>query len=325
MKKFSLYQATDKMSDLINDNSHLLMAMSRFGISLGFGDKTVAEISQEQEVDCNTFLTVANFISQKKATSDTLSLESLIQYLKRAHSYFLNFNLPAIRRKLIEAIDCSGSDDVSFLILKFYDEYVTEVRTHMQYEDQSVFTYVEELLQGTLCPNYSIAQFAAKHNHIAPKLKELKNIIIRYYPQKENDLLNAVLFDIINCELDLTMHCQVEECLFVPAVARLEEDLASEMQLKAQENISRIEKNDPSDTLSQREKEIVSLVAKGMTNKEIAEALFLSVHTVTTHRRNISNKLQIHTSAGLTIYAIVNDLIKIQDIKETIQNQSPKQ
>jgi len=65
--------------------------------------------------------------------------------------------------------------------------------------------------------------------------------------------------------------------------------------------------------LSKREKEIVICVAKGMTNKEIADKLFLSLHTITTHRRNISAKLQIHSSAGLTIYAIVNNLINIEN------------
>ena len=56
-------------------------------------------------------------------------------------------------------------------------------------------------------------------------------------------------------------------------------------------------------------------IAKGMTSKEIADKLCLSVHTVTTHRRNITTKLQIHTPAGLTIYAIVNKLVSLSDIK----------
>ena len=67
---------------------------------------------------------------------------------------------------------------------------------------------------------------------------------------------------------------------------------------------------------SQREKEIVICVVKGMTNKEIAEKLFLSIHTVITHRRNISKKLQIHSAAGLTIYAIVNKLVALSDVKD---------
>ncbi|WP_298072800.1 response regulator transcription factor [uncultured Bacteroides sp.] len=78
------------------------------------------------------------------------------------------------------------------------------------------------------------------------------------------------------------------------------------------------EKDSESDTLSQREKEIVTCVVKGMTNKAIAEKLFLSIHTVITHRRNIARKLQIHSPAGLTIYAIVNKLVELSEIKEKL-------
>lgn len=81
------------------------------------------------------------------------------------------------------------------------------------------------------------------------------------------------------------------------------------------QNIEDEEEGDSSDALSQREKEIVVCVVKGMTNKEIAEKLFLSIHTVITHRRNISRKLQIHSASGLTIYAIVNKLVELSEIK----------
>lgn len=69
-------------------------------------------------------------------------------------------------------------------------------------------------------------------------------------------------------------------------------------------------------SLSAREKEIVICVVKGMTNREIADKLFLSTHTVITHRRNIARKLQIHSPSGLTIYAIVNKLVELKDIKQ---------
>lgn len=75
---------------------------------------------------------------------------------------------------------------------------------------------------------------------------------------------------------------------------------------------------DPTDLrqkLTAREKEIVVCVVKGMTNKQIADQLFLSTHTVMTHRKNIASKLQIHSPAGLTIYAIVNKLVDIDEIK----------
>lgn len=308
------YYPSDKMRSLIRDNSSLLMVMSRFGISLGFGDKSVKEICEAQGVDTATFLVVANFISGKGADYRALSLASLIEYLKRAHNYFLDYNLPTIRRRLIEAIDCSGADDVALLILRFYDEYVTEVRHHMEYENEKVFSYVEELLKNRMSGTYTIRSFSDRHNNIGPKLNELKDIIISYYPERSNDMLNSVLFDIINCEQDLNSHCQVEDALFVPAVEELEQQVRKN---GIQQPQTEMEDSDTSrvEVLSVREKEIIVCIAKGMSNKEIANSLNLSVHTITTHRRNLSSKLQIHSPAGLTIYAIVNKLIDLRDIQ----------
>lgn len=71
---------------------------------------------------------------------------------------------------------------------------------------------------------------------------------------------------------------------------------------------------DDQQSLSSREKEIVVCVVKGMTNREIADRLYLSTHTVITHRRNIARKLQVHSASGLTVYAIVNKLIELKDL-----------
>ncbi|RLD46011.1 MAG: DNA-binding response regulator [Bacteroidetes bacterium] len=73
------------------------------------------------------------------------------------------------------------------------------------------------------------------------------------------------------------------------------------------------DKNDLSEELSDREKEVLMQVALGKTNKEIGEVLFISPHTVITHRKNITKKLGIKTVSGLTVYAILNNLIKIED------------
>ena len=65
-------------------------------------------------------------------------------------------------------------------------------------------------------------------------------------------------------------------------------------------------------------REIVVCIVKGMSNKQIADTLCISTHTVITHRRNIVAKLQIHSPAGLTIYAIVNKLVDLSEIRDTI-------
>ena len=316
MKKQNTYTANDKMRDLIQDNNSLIMVMSRFDIPLGFGEKTVREICQMHNIDEQTFLVVANFVSRKEYDYTSISVKSLINYLKKAHEYFLEFNLPAIRRKLIEAIDLSGSTDIGILIIRFYDEYVNEVKRHMGYENNVVFLYVEQLLQGYFNRNYTISTFSGKHSPIGDKLAKLKDAVICYYPERNNYLLNDVLLDIIMCEQDLASHCQIEDRLFVPAVeleeAKLRDSGKGKYSDEKQKDLSYKEKNE---ILSSREKDIIACVAKGLSNKEIADKLFLSVHTVTTHRRNITAKLQIHTAAGLTIYAIMNKIIRIEDIE----------
>lgn len=319
-----LYSLTDKMSDLICDNFSLLQVMSRFDIPLGFGDASVEEACLSHHVDCRTFLAVVNFINkgQSKSHSDTehISVNALMSYLKNAHHYFIDFQLPSIRRKLLEAIDCSTDNEVTFLILKFFDMYVQEVRNHMNYEDMNVFIYVENLQKGIKDENYDIEMFVRNHNHIDDKLTELKNIIIKYYPDsKKAYLMNAVLFDIFNCEKDLASHNAVEDHLFVPAVRQLEKEvseLENTRQMEREVTTEKEEKKDtPNDGLSQREKEIITCVVKGMSNKEIAEHLYISIHTVITHRRNIARKLEIHSPTLLTVYAIVNKLVDISEVK----------
>lgn len=311
------FGADDTMRSLIASEPLLLMTITRFGVPLGFGNMSVREVCEQHEIDCPTFLTVANFMAGRQWSLSEVKLGPLMEYLKKSHTYFLDFILPMIRRKLIEAIDCSDSDGLGFLIVRFYDEYAGEVRNHMNGENMKVFPYVESLLSGVLPEDYNISKFAAHHTHIAPKLQELKDIIVRYYPGKNNDLLNSVLFDIMMCERDLHTHCLVEDQMFVPAV-KIQERIARNTSRESAPTDPN-QSGKPADQariadLSNREKEVICLIAKGLTNKEIADKLCLSVHTVTTHRRNISNKLEIHSPAGITIFAIVNRLIALEDI-----------
>lgn len=94
----------------------------------------------------------------------------------------------------------------------------------------------------------------------------------------------------------------------------IQEKIEKLLELEDQESEA-----DGTDALSQREKEVLTLVVKGMTNKEIAQELFLSAHTVISHRRNIARKLEVHSTAGLTIYAIVNKLVTLDEVKSVIE------
>lgn len=228
MEKQHKFIANMKMSDLIRNDHSLLMVISRFGLHLGFGDKKVCEVCNESQIDCNTFLAVVNFLSENDFEVDTdykdISIETVINYLKSAHYYFLEFKLPSIRRKLLDAVNQPDQNlPYGDIFVAFFDEYVDEVKKHMDYENDTVFEYALQLVSGVADNKYTISVFRDKHNEIDSKLEELKNILIKYYPDKGNNyLLTEVLFDILSCEIDILSHNKVEDYLFVPAIEAIE-------------------------------------------------------------------------------------------------------
>ena len=318
MKNQKIYEADDKMISMIRDNYDLLQSLGSFGISLGFGDKTVKETCEDNGVDTYTFLAVVNFTINGYGEFDAdekMSVPTLLRYLEASHAYFLDFQLPYIRKELQESLD--EHESLAKLILRFYDEYAHEIRRHMRYEQKTLFPYVQSLIDGHPENDYNVETFSKHHGAADKKLRELKLLIIKYLPQDgfHNNQLTATLHDIYENEVWLRQHAMVEDHIFVPAIRRLE-------QLARQSDVTRnisemVFKNgmNGDETLSDREKDVIVSLVQGMSNKEIADHLCISVNTVITHRRNIARKLQIHSPAGLTIYAIVNNLVDISAVK----------
>ena len=318
MKNLKMYEPADKMITLIKDNYSVLQALGSFGINLGFGDKTVSETCEMNGVDTYTFLAVVNFTINDFTNyedDEQISVPTLLHYLKASHTYYLDFQLPFIRRELEESIN--DGDQLGRLIMKFYDEYAQEIRRHMKYEEKTLFPYVQSLIDGRPMNDYNIETFSKHHESADKKLRELKLMIIKYLPADAhtNNKLTATLYDIYNNEEWLRQHAEVEDHIFAPAIRRLEQQTK---QSDVTKNISSMVfkgGQDNAEALSDRERDVVIGVVQGMQNKEIADHLCISINTVITHRRNIARKLQIHSPAGLTIYAIVNGLVDISSVK----------
>ena len=229
MEQTIRYSAQDKMSSLISQNSALLQVMSCFNIPLGFADLTVEEVCIKNNVHTPTFLAVINFVADGFSSIDTdykdLSIQALMCYLRQTHIYYLEHLLPGIRQKLVEAIG-DTEDKLARLILRAFDEYTAEIDKHMNYEDQTVFVYVENLLSGKQAPHYQIKTYSKHHDLVGERLTELKNIIIRYTPSGVNNfLLTTALLDIYGCEKGLEWHCKIEDYLFSPLVDSYERKL----------------------------------------------------------------------------------------------------
>lgn len=280
-------------------DNQVLQLVQRFGIPFGVGDKTIETVCRENDVDCTTLLAVVNFaIAGEYQYTPAIDVSTLRQYLENAHTYFMDFQLPRIRQMLLEAINLAGVDNkVPLLIVRFYDEYVEEIRAHIQHENECAFEH-----------------HATDDKHIAAKAIELKNLIIKYYPhherlstqsQEQTRLLYAVLHDIYHFENELALHCAIEDEIMLPALARTKQLLSRK---------TNTELNTDQEELSSRELDVLIQIVKGLSNKEIADALCLSTHTVMSHRKNIVRKLNIHSTAGLTIYAIVNGIVNLDNI-----------
>jgi DNA-binding NarL/FixJ family response regulator len=129
---------------------------------------------------------------------------------------------------------------------------------------------------------------------------------IRSYFSSENEDISIVA--LTNSGYEENVMRQYDGCINIyDNSARIVQKLHS-----AIEEAKQLPKNELNE-LSIRERDILVAVAKGKTNKEIADEYNISVYTVISHRRNISRKLGINSIPGLTVYAIMNKLIDITD------------
>lgn len=299
-----MYKAQDKMCELMAHEEEAIQIISRFGLNMGVGEQTIEQVCAAHNVHTPTFLAVVNYkVFRQRALPADIDLETLKRYLQHAHTYFLDFRLPRLRNALSEAVLPASSDSkIPMLILQCYDEFVEEIRTHILHENEGKYE---------------------EHEHddqrITDKLSEIKNLIIKYYPadetQKSQDesehvhisySLIGVMSDLWHTEQDFADHCAIEDDILRPAL---------ETNGRHTKGI-RTQQQEETEELSEREKDVLVQVVNGLSNKEIADVLCISTHTVISHRKNIARKLHIHSTAGLTIYAIVNKLVDLKSVTE---------
>jgi len=295
-----MYKSSDKICDLMSQEEDAIQIISRFGLEMGVGDQTIEQVCEAHGVHTQTFLSVVNYkvFHQQPVTND-IDIPTLQRYLRNAHTYFLDFRLPRLRRALIEAlIPADPTTKIPGLILRCYDEFAAEIRTHIEHENAGQFE---------------------EHEHdderITSKLTEIKNLIIKYYPsadyklQTTDDqspityLLISVMSDLWHTEHDFADHCAIEDDILRPALTKMLPPTHRRHQLPETEE------------LSDRERDVLIQLVRGLSNKEIADVLCISTHTVISHRKNITRKLNIHSTAGLTIYAIVNKLVDLNTLE----------
>jgi len=228
-------------------------------------------------------------------------LQDILDSLRKGHRYYMDVMVPNLAESL-ERMTAPCAEHQRQTFWKFFSDYKEELLNHFSYEENVVFPYIEAMLRDRRSGQYSIGEYEQNHSNVQEKLDDLKNLITKYLPQEcRQEDANQLLNDLYALELDLGKHTFIEDDVLIPAARQLEQQVA----------VAREENED----LSAREKEILVCVAKGMANKEIADHCNISVNTVITHRKNITRKTGIKTVAGLTVYALLNNLIDLNTIE----------
>lgn len=228
-----------KMADVIHTNYFTLSVLNRFGIELGFGDKSVDEICKKNNVDVDFFLEIVNAFVDKdyfpKKHLQTFSVKLITDYLQKTHDYYHKLKVPEIEHLIEEMVDsCYTQKENIVLLKKFFNDYKQELLNHTRREEKIVFPYtlaIEKAYNSEesdnsvieLMETYSIEIFQNEHDNIEEKLLDLRNIIIKYLPQPKNSrLCNKLLYELFNLEQDINDHSRIEEKVLVPKIREME-------------------------------------------------------------------------------------------------------
>ena len=305
-----------KMADLIEASHGLLAILSRMGVRDCFGEHTIDEICLRNGLDTDTFILICQvYLSSEYQPSEDLlrraHISDVLKYLHQSHDYYTRTALVSISGSITRLVE-PCTEVQKKVILKFLSDYAEELKKHFEYEEKAVIPYIQDLLLGRQDPQFSIDSFKEAHTNVDEKLSDLKNIVMKALPPVcDPDIRIQLLGFLFSLREDLDRHTRIENDVMVPMVRLIENP--------HQGNPRRIrpaeEEEEGRGELSGREKEILVSVARGLTNKEIADRHSISVNTVITHRKNISRKTGIKTVAGFTVYAILNDLLDINTIE----------
>ena len=225
--KSRLFSSDSRLSDLITAHPSLLSLLTRLGISLGFGDRSIADVCDSSGVDAEFFLLICNvytFNNYVPSTATILGTDmgDLVPYLEKSHQYYVDKRLPHIERHL-DAIAKKLEGRIGQVFLSFFKEYKNEVEAHFAHEERDVFPHIRALMTGKRDKTYSIGEFIHTHSDIEGKLDDLLNIVFKYLPpQVDDDNVLDVVYDILRLSEDLKKHTFIEEKIMVPLVKHLE-------------------------------------------------------------------------------------------------------
>jgi Response regulator containing a CheY-like receiver domain and an HTH DNA-binding domain len=282
------------LAEVIEENHQLIPVINRFGIKLGLGDRSIGDTCKSLNIDADFFLVILNtylnedYFPEKKLQK--FDLEQVVKYLKQTDAYLLHAQLYNLEKHLNAFLSMSDPNNsqlklIGRLFIEFKEELIANIEKGMVKGDTPLAL-----------------------------LTDLKSIIIKHISGSFNEnMCYAVIFTIDSFQKELEKHNRIREKILKPMLEDLSESGIDDLQELIATSHSL--KANKTQALSQRELDVLRLIALGLLNKEVADKLNISLNTVLSHRKNITAKLGIKTVSGLIFYCITHGYISADEIE----------
>lgn len=218
-----------KITELIEVDYSLLSVLMRLDMQLPYGDMSVEELCEKYGISTTMFMTICRIYSGCEYCADTEHIrdndvKSLIKYLRSSHRLYLGEILPSIRKGVDAVLECCSAKQQA-IVKKFYSDYEEEVKAHLQYEEITIFPYVESLVEGVACSGEKMQQLMESHTDICEKIDDIKSILIKYLPEQCTTRMRYdLLLNVYRLSEDLSKHTTLEVRILAPAVCALQKD-----------------------------------------------------------------------------------------------------
>ena len=230
-----------KLADVVQTNFNTLSVMSRFGIKLGFGDKSVDRVCAEYGINPDFFLEILNafhdhsYFPQKHL--QIFSVAEIVEYLRKTHISYIGESIPYIEQLMEQLVEGCKNQEEMMLVQLFFNEYKDELFKHLTWEDEKIFPYalsvenaflngnnVEQVIEAT--KKYSMTNFLEDHDDIESKLYDIKTLFVKYLPPlNKQELCVRIIREFSLLETDVNDHARIEEKVLGPKVAEMEKAL----------------------------------------------------------------------------------------------------
>lgn len=220
-----MIKTTDKLFEVIVNNIDLLPIVNRFEIKSNIGQKTIANICTEKQIDAGFFVSILNTFNSPDyfPPIEKVDLQTLVFFLTNTHNYLKNVSIPKLYQLIDELKVQNPTDKFIVIIENFFVEYITNLKKHIEYEEKEIFPLVQNWSDvKSKKTSKEIQKLFKQHENVENEISDLLAIIVQHIPENTNlQLIHDILHALSHFEKEQIDHARFEDKILVPKLLEL--------------------------------------------------------------------------------------------------------